>query len=131
MESYGNSRVSVLLDTNILLLPAKHKIDVFAEIERLIIEPHEVLTLSGIVSELEGLVGCGRDGLAAKAGLDIIREKKVRVLESVGVVDDAIVDFAGGNHTIVATNDRELMGRLRGKAAGLLYMRGKNRLELT
>jgi len=43
--------------------------------------------------------------------------------------DDAIVEISNEN-TIVATNDKELSQRLKDKNTKIIYLRGKNRLEL-
>jgi rRNA-processing protein FCF1 len=119
----------VLLDTNSLLLPHQHRIDVFAEIERLVLEEHTVATLSTVVDELRGLVGSSRDGVAANVGLQLIREKGVGVIPAEGDVDDSILDYAERNDVLVCTNDHELKSRLRAAGIEVLCMRGKGHLD--
>jgi rRNA-processing protein FCF1 len=121
--------MKVLLDTNFMLLPSRHKIDIYTEIKRLVPEEHTLATLSSAVKELRQLEGLTRDGLAAKVGLALLENKKVEILPSEGFVDDALVKYASENKSIVCTNDRELKRRLRKAKAGIIYMRGKNHLE--
>ncbi len=119
----------VLLDTNFLLLPHQHGVDVFSEIERLVPEKHEVATLSTVVGELEELTGPSKDGVAANVALQLLREKGVVVLPAEGGVDESIVEKAGGGGVLVGTNDRELKSQLRSKGVELLVLRGRNHLE--
>ena len=122
----------VLLDTNMLLAPHQHGVDIFSEIERLVREKHEISTLSTVIAELKGLSASTKseDGIAANVGLRLITEKAVGVIPSHGPVDDAIVEYAAQNKAIVCTNDRELKSRLREKELIILSMRGKNHLEI-
>ena len=117
------------MDTNMLLLPSRRKIDIFQEIPRIVPEKHEIATLSTVVEELSNLEGRGRDSMAAKTGLQLLKEKKVRIIKSTGDVDEKLVEMAAPGETIIATNDRELKKKVKAKGAGLIYMRGKNRLE--
>jgi uncharacterized protein len=120
----------VLLDTNALLLPHQRRIDIFSEIDRTIIESHEVATLSTVVDELKALATPStKDGVAANVGLRLLEMKKVRIIPSEGPVDDAIVAYAKRDGVIVCTNDKELKRRLRKNRVTLLVMRGMNHLE--
>lgn len=122
----------VLLDTNMLLLPHKHRIDVFSEIERLITGEHEVATLSTVVDELKEIARENNDdGIAAKVGLRLLTDKKVRVITSKGPVDDALVEYAQKDRATVCTNDRELKARLKKAGIRRVFMRGKTHLEKT
>jgi rRNA-processing protein FCF1 len=120
----------VLLDTNALLMPHQHKVDLFAEIERVIPEKHEVATLSTVISELEGIAvnSTNDDGVAAKVGLKLVADKGVRVIESSGNVDDTIARYAMEQGTIACTNDKELKARVIDAGATVVFMRGKKKL---
>jgi rRNA-processing protein FCF1 len=121
----------VILDTNALLVPHQHKVDVFAEIGRILSEPYELVTLSGVVDELGRLAGPGsRDGVAARIALQLLGARAVRVVPSEGHVDRAIIAFAAENKAVVCTNDGELRSKLRKKGVRVLSMRGKTHMGL-
>ena len=124
--------MDVLLDTNFLLLPHTHKIDIFSDIKILVPQKHRLFTLSCVVDELEGIgAGAGGDATAAKVAQALIGDRGVEVVEAAGVCDDALVEYATSNEgTIVATNDRELKKRLKDAGVKTICLRGKNRLML-
>jgi rRNA-processing protein FCF1 len=121
----------VLLDTNALLLPHQHRVDVFAEIARILSEPHELVTMSGVLEELGRLAGPGsKDGVAAKVALALVAERGLRVIPSEGHVDRAIIEYACENKAYVCTNDGELRSKLRRNGVRVLSMRGKTHMGL-
>jgi hypothetical protein len=120
----------VIIDTNFFTIPYQFRIDIFEEIHQKIPEEHELITLSGVIRELENLAeNKGRDSIAAKVGLELIEKKGIEILQSQGNVDDAIVGLAD-KQKVVATNDKDLIKRLKDKNVKILYLRGKNHLEL-
>ncbi len=122
---------TIILDTNFLTIPYKFKVDVFKEIHNLISEEHEITTLDGVVRELEHMSEeRGEDASAARIGLELIEKNQVKIiLTHERNVDDAIVELAN-DQTLVATNDKELINRLKTKNVKVIYLRGKNRLVL-
>lgn len=108
----------ILLDANFLILPQAQKIDIFSEIARIFPEQHLLVTLSGIISELEDIRdrSRGRDSVAAAVGLKLAEHNNVQTINSTGNVDEAIVDYAiTGDDVIVATNDKQIKKILRTK----------------
>ena len=89
------------------------------------------ISLDGVIRELKHLTKeRGKDSIAAKIGLELIKKKGVRVIQTEGKnVDDEIVKISS-KETIVATNDKELTKRLKDKNIKIIYLRGKNRLML-
>jgi len=123
--------ITVLLDTNALLLPHQHGVDVFSEIDRLITETHETITLSTVAGELKALAdSASEDGVAANVGLRLLEGKKVKMVPSSGPVDDAIVEYAASKNAVVCTNDRDLKRRLKARGVRTIAMRGKTHLEM-
>jgi|GEM_PF-464628 len=118
----------VLLDTNFLMIPYKFGIDIFGEIEKLVEEKYEAVTLSTVVDELKRIKR-GEDKIAARVALKLIEDNDVRVIESSGVVDSAIIDFAENNDAIICTNDAKLRRYLQKNGVKTIYMRQKSRLE--
>lgn len=132
----GQSREmkTLILDTNFLMIPHQHRVDIFREIERVIVARYELLVPTGVIEELQGIQeGGGADGIAAKVALQLIedRDRHIRRIHSHGDVDDFILEFAMDNMgSIVCTNDKELKRKARKSRVPVMHLRGKNRLEL-
>jgi len=122
--------MEIILDTNILLLPARNNIDIFAEIDRLIVDQYELVTLSPVLSELEGISGSSKDGIAANVGLRLIEKKGVRIIGADTDADNAIISYVSGKKAMVATNDRALRVKLKKMGIPTIFMRSKSHLEM-
>jgi len=116
------------------MIPHQHRVDIFREIERIIVARYELLVPTGVIEELQGIQeGGGADGIAAKVALQLIddRDRHVRTIHSHGDVDDFILEFAMNNvGSMVCTNDKELKRKVRKFRVPVMHLRGKNRLEL-
>ncbi|MFC1722800.1 PIN domain-containing protein [Nanoarchaeota archaeon] len=124
----------IVLDANFLMIPYQFKVDIFAEIERVMDEEFEIVTLDVVVDELIGLEEKenGRDKRAAKLGRSLLEAKNIRVLKTEKNLnaDNQIVNLAKSPDIVVATQDRELKRILRENSAKIIVLRGKNHLEL-
>ncbi|MBS7641038.1 MAG: hypothetical protein QXN24_04250 [Candidatus Bathyarchaeia archaeon] len=123
----------VILDTNFLLLPLQFKIDIFAEIERLI-GKFEPIVLSTTLNELKKLVGSRSVKISrlALSAMEIV--KKCRIIE-VDVkpeenYDDVILRIAKENNYVVATNDRLLRRKLRKAGITTIFLRQRAYLDI-
>jgi len=126
---------TLILDTNFLMIPHQHRVDIFREIERIIVARYELLVPTGVMDELQRIQenGTGTDSIAAKVALQLIedRDRHIRRIHSHGDVDDFILEFATNNMgSIVCTNDKELKRKARKSRVPVMHLRGKNRLEL-
>lgn len=121
----------IILDSNFLTIPYQFNIDIFEEINRIMEEDYELITLDGVIEELEELKKSkGKDAIAAKIGLELIKKKNVKVIKTREKnVDNTIIKIADKN-TIVATNDKELRQRLKNKNIKTIYLRNKKYLEI-
>ncbi len=125
----------IIVDTNFLMIPYAQKIDIFEEIHRLIKEKYELVTLKGVIKELERIIdgqeNKGSDKIAAKIGLQLIEKKDIRVLLSQGMVDEEIINLSRKDkkNTIVCTNDKKLRKQLREAGITLIGMRSRNYLD--
>lgn len=119
----------VILDTNFLTIPYQFNIDIFKEIEGVVEGNYELITLDCVINELEQLKkGKGKDAAAAKVGLLLIKEKNVKVIKTCEKnVDNTIYKIADQN-TIVATNDKDLIRKLKDKNIKVLYLRSKQHI---
>ncbi len=121
----------ILLDTNFLLIPAKFKVDIFSEIDRLCNFGYKLFIVDKTIGELNNIVDKqkGKEKAAAKLALLLIKNKKVDIIETKeGKVDDIIL---GLNGYTVATQDKELKRRLKKKNVETITLRQKRYLVLT
>jgi len=110
---------------NALLLPARTRFPLVAEIDRL--RPGaRIVVPESVIGELDGLVGRGVPGarIAAELGRRFPR------LPSIGRGDAAILEAAVRYRAWVVTADRELAERLRHLGVSVLVPRDRHRLEL-
>ena len=121
----------IILDTNFLMIPYQFKVDIFEEMNRIIEEKHELVTLNSVIEELKRLTKSkGKDSVAAKIGLELIKRKRIKIIKTKEKkTDDAILKLADKN-TIVATNDRLLIQRLKNRNIKIIYLRGIKHLSL-
>ena len=126
-----NRMKKIILDTNFLTLPHQFKIDIFSEIGRIMEENYELFTLDSVVDELNKLSESkGKDAVAAKIGLELIKKKNIKII-STGEknVDKAIITISNKN-TIVATNDKILRKKLKNENIKTIYLRSKKYLQI-
>ncbi len=122
----------IILDTNVLLMPFKFKIDIYTEIDRIVFDDYELIVYDKMVKELERLIEKrrGADKLNSKMALQLAtQECRIVATDSKLYADDFIVSVANKD-TIVFTQDGELKNRLREKGVTLIGMRGRNHLEI-
>jgi rRNA-processing protein FCF1 len=123
--------MSVVLDTNALMMPVECNIRVFEELERLLGTP-DFVTPRAVVDELAKLAdGASEEATAASVGLDLV--ERCRVQETTAeYADDAIIELAQADGvTHVVTNDKPLQQRLRDADVSVISLRGKNKLGIT
>jgi len=137
---------TVIIDTNMLLVPGQFKVDIFTELDRIMDEPYEITILEGSLQELEKIkkTGSGADKQAAKLGHMLLEHQKKResaassnckglkILHSSKekTVDDAIVEIAEDD-TLVATNDSGLKRRLLEKGVRVIYLKQQQHLAIS
>jgi len=119
--------MKILLDTNFLVYCAKQKIDYVSEMPA-----GEIVVLSSVVSELEKLAEKAekaRDKESAKFALSLLKHNKIKIIKTKEKsADKAILEMAE-KEDVVATMDKELKEKLKGKTRILSIRKGK-RLEI-
>ena len=111
--------ITVILDTNFLLYVARFKVDVDAELSRILNEPFIIAVLDKTFDELAG---------KKDAKLAIELAKKYSILRAgQGNVDDLLAEE---KDAIIATQDKELKERLKKKGLKIVVIRQKSHLEL-
>lgn len=123
-------RVSVLLDTNALMLPVQFGIDIFSELDR-ILGNYCPLVLKGTLYELEGIGrGTGDSAVAARVGRALADRCRVEDEgHPQGNVDEEIVSFAVKYRCAVVTNDCVLKRTLQERGIRVISMRKLKRLD--
>ena len=122
----------IILDTNFLTIPYQFGIDIFEEIERVVEGDYELTTLDSIVEELKKLTKSkGKEALAARVALTLIKEKNIKVIKTGEKNVDIKIYRMTDKNTIVATNDRNLRRRLKNKNVKVLYLRSKKHIVLS
>lgn len=122
----------IILDTNFLMISYQFKVDIFEEINRIMEENYELIVFDKMIEELERISGSkGRDAVAARIALELIKKKEVKIISiNEKTVDNAIIDATDKN-TIVATNDKILKEKLKNKNIKTIYLRNKKYLEMS
>ncbi|QSG06671.1 PIN domain-containing protein [Halapricum desulfuricans] len=123
--------MTVVLDTNALMMPVECDIRVFEELQRLLgtvdsIVPEQVL------AELDSLSdGASEAATAASVGLDLA--ERCRVVEAEpDYADDAVLAVAGRDGVEYAlTNDKPLRERLLAAGVPVISLRGEHKLAIT
>jgi len=126
--------VKIIIDSNALFAPLQLKIDIFAELERVLNRNFEIVLLSPVKRELEMLAqkSSSKRGKDAAFALSLsekltyvnISEKKKEL------TDDAIVRVSKAWNAPVFTNDKKLKKKLRDISVPVIYVREKSRLEI-
>jgi rRNA-processing protein FCF1 len=127
--------VIVVLDTNILTVPAQFSVDIFAESERVVERRIEFVVLKSVIQELERKLESAvrTEKFKFRIALDFVERCTIIGLDeitSAKPVDAQILEYALSVDGIVATNDKELRKKSLERGVPVLFMRGKKRLEL-
>jgi len=115
------------------MIPIQFKVDIFAELNRLLEKRFEPTILLPVYNELKKMVAedATKGRQAAFSMKQVERCHLVRVekkpFES---VDDLILRYAKDYSCIVATNDSNLRRRLRKARVPAIYLREKTHLQL-
>jgi uncharacterized protein len=129
-------KTKIILDTNFLLIPGQFNVDIFSEIRRICDFNYELVVVPETIAELEALIGnsrsSGKDRKAAGLALQLLRKFKVIAAKNYRKVfkraDEAILDIAD-KRSLVATQDRELKRRLKGKCR-IIILRQRQYLQI-
>jgi rRNA-processing protein FCF1 len=124
------SKMQVILDSNFLIDLIRFKIP-FEEIFELLGYDTKILTLSSVLNELEKIAkGKSKEAKYAKIALKLIDLKKIEILKSEKIADEALLSLAN-EKTIIATNDENLRKKLKEKGLKSIYVRAKKRISLS
>ena len=129
-----NVTLKVILDANFLFVPLQFKIDVFEGITRLLNQKFEPILLSTTQRELQTMADMGSPQIRKQATVALKLAETCKVIDvkkrAEETDDDVILRIAAEWRSAVATNDRELRKKLRGRNIPVIFLRGKNRFDL-
>jgi rRNA-processing protein FCF1 len=123
--------VTVVVDTNALMMPVESGVRLFDELDRLLETPTLVVP-EAVVEELEKLAdGAGEEAKAASVGLDLAERCERRTTEA-SYADDAVIELAEREDaTHVVTNDGPLKERVLDAGVSVISLRGRSKLAIT
>ena len=124
----------IIVDSNALFVPLQFKIDIFAELQRVLNRNFELILLSPVKHELEMLQTKSSPKTRKNVTVALSLAEKctyVKVPENLKEpTDDAIVRIAKQGNAPVFTNDKLLKKKLRDISTPVIYVREKSRLEI-
>lgn len=116
------------------------QIDIISELDRLVKREYELVALSGIITELQGLLSKsekeGRVRLRKKVefALEFLKTAQIKIFKeellSSEPIDEYIIRVAKKKDFIVATNDQELRRKLREEHIAVVFVRQKSYLAV-
>lgn len=120
----------VVLDSSAILTIFELSIDISSELQRLVgayhvVVPQQVQQELHLLHENRG----GKKKQQAKAALQYIQQYDV-VDTPMDAADDAVFYLVDKHIGVAVTNDKELRKRIRSADLPVIYLRGKNRMEL-
>ncbi|MHA1783737.1 MAG: PIN domain-containing protein [Candidatus Helarchaeota archaeon] len=122
----------VIIDTNFFLLPFQLNIDIFSEFERILEVNYEPILLNEIYNELLKLKEKSKLKKNVEGAIKLSeRCKKIdfNLLDN-EKIDDSIIRYAVSNRCIVATNDKDLIKKLKKQGIPIIQTRKKKYLKL-
>jgi rRNA-processing protein FCF1 len=120
--------VKVLVDTNGLMVPAQHGIDVIAELRALGYD--EPVVPSAVADELEALKTKLRGNDRAALAVALRLAGQCEAVDAPGPADDVLVRLAKEMRAPVFTNDAALRRRLKEEGLRAIFMRGRQKLAI-
>ena len=124
--------MTVVMDTNALMMPVECDVRVFEELDRLV-DPERLVVPEAVLDELAKLAdGAGEEGTAASVGLDLARDRCESVAHDEDYADDAVLavaERAGISHAV--TNDGPLKRRVLDAGVPVISLRAENKLTVT
>ncbi|TFG26980.1 nucleotide-binding protein [Candidatus Thorarchaeota archaeon] len=125
----------VILDTNILTVPAQFGIDIFEETERELETNIDFVILESVMRELERKFKNSSPAEKQKFRIALDLTNRCRIEKKMdsnnkSSVDEQILEFAKLSHGVIATNDKKLIEQAVSQGLPVLFLRGKKRLQL-
>jgi hypothetical protein len=128
-------KLKVLFDSSILIGVFESKIDLIAEIERVLSTTFNPIVLSGTLAEIKEVLQRSKGGKRRKLLALVLKvAEKFNKLDYFPVdkeeMDDTLLRAAKDLKAVVATNDHDLRKRLVSAGMPALFIRQKSHIEV-
>lgn len=131
-QNTENGRI-IIVDSNALMMLFEFSINFEEQLTRLF-GKYKIVVPKAVVNELKILKkkGKGARKHKAKASLDLINKTNMSIIESEtdGLVDDIVFNLARETKYPVLTNDKQLRKRLKKIPVNVIFLRGKQKLQI-
>ncbi len=114
----------MLLDANALLLPFQFRLNLEAELHRLLGEV-DIAVPTPVLEEVRLLAPHDRHAKAAER-----LAARYRSVEGHGSADDALLELGAALHAVVVTSDQPLLDRLKKEGVPRIFLRSRSHLTL-
>lgn len=113
-----------------LMAPEQFGINLFSELDRVINKKYQPILPKSILNEIQNIYenGKGENKRAASVALNLIKDCEIIETEEEG--DDAIMEVAKKYEAAVASNDSELIKRLKNNNIPVIILRQQSHLEM-
>jgi hypothetical protein len=115
--------MTVVCDTNALILPFSHGLNIDSELHRLVGE-HEIIIPEPLLGELKKLAKSNKN---AKAALSLAMKSKIVRTNKIG--DESVLELAETLNGVIFSNDKEIIGRAKANHIKVIRLREGSRLE--
>lgn len=123
--------LTVILDTNFLMIPGLYGVDIFSELDRIIDKKYEIVVPEVVLGELKNLEEGGNSSERKAANLALDLASEARKIPSQMPADKEIVRLAREKRGVVGTNDSKLRKRLRKEKIPVIFLRQKSHLDIS
>ena len=113
----------VIVDTNALILPFSHGLNISSELRRLVGE-HEIVVPEPLLGELKKLASSDKN---AKAALSLAMKCRIAKTNKSG--DESVLELAEVLGGVILSNDREIIGRARANHIKIIRLKEGCHLE--
>ncbi|KXA89931.1 hypothetical protein AKJ37_02675 [candidate division MSBL1 archaeon SCGC-AAA259I09] len=120
----------VILDTNFLMVPETHGVDIFSEIDRILDKKYKLIVPEAVVKELKKLKEDGSSSERKAAGIALKLTDRAEKIKSQNPADEEILKLAKEKECVVGTNDSTLKKRLRDLQTPVIYLRQRTHLDI-
>ena len=129
-----HAHLTILFDTNFLLIPSRFGVDVFSELDRLVSGTYRCAVTPAVLEELGHVAGRQKRSRAGEHDLAIYLSGRCATIDeplSPGEeVDDQIVRLSSREGYAAATTDADLRRRLREQGVPVFYLRQRTHLAV-
>ena len=132
--------ITVIFDTNFLLMPFTLNVDIYTELEHIMLQNYQICILDDTLQELDKIIEnqTGKDKRNAKLAKKLLDMKNVKILSTKSLksnmnsakpdVDSMLLQLP--KEYLIATQDKELKRKLKENNYRIIHIRAKKKLEI-